>query len=151
MYYLLYVLMVLVGLRGQNDPLARYRDALRFLPPNMAALFGPAIGARNSRQEELRVHSPSSLGSTKTNKNIYSLHATNTTVLLLKGKPKLTADHIQDTFQRVTGYTTALTLGKSHRNRVRGSGRPSHCAVPHTTRQLQLYTETQTLGALETH
>ena len=25
---------------------------LRFLPPNMAALFGPAIGARNSRQED---------------------------------------------------------------------------------------------------
>jgi hypothetical protein len=27
--------------------------SLRFLPPNMAALFGPAIGARNSRQQEL--------------------------------------------------------------------------------------------------
>jgi hypothetical protein len=25
---------------------------LRFLPPNMAALFGPAIGARTSRQED---------------------------------------------------------------------------------------------------
>ena len=27
--------------------------SLRFLPPNMAALFGPAIGARTSRQDEL--------------------------------------------------------------------------------------------------
>ena len=28
----------------------------------------------------------------------------------LKGKPKMTADHIDDTFHRVTGYTAALTL-----------------------------------------
>ena len=32
---------------------------------------------------------------------------------VLKGKPKMTANHIQDTFQRVTGYTTALTLEKA--------------------------------------
>ena len=32
---------------------------------------------------------------------------------VLKGKPTMTANHIQDTFQRVTGYTKALTLEKA--------------------------------------
>jgi hypothetical protein len=34
---------------------------------------------------------------------------------VLKGKPKMTADHIKYTFQRVTGYTSALTLEKATR------------------------------------
>ena len=40
------------GRTVQRD-IFRHTSTLRFLPPNMAALFGPAIGARNSRQEEL--------------------------------------------------------------------------------------------------
>ena len=32
---------------------------------------------------------------------------------VLTGKPKMTASHIQDTFHRVTGYTTALTITRT--------------------------------------
>ena len=62
-------------------------EALRFLPPNMAALFGPAIGARISRQDELGHTTHRALAQHKPNKTIYSLFATNTTVLLLRWLP----------------------------------------------------------------
>jgi hypothetical protein len=62
--------------------------ALRFLPPNMATLIDRACH-RGSQQptRRTRVHSPSSLGLTQTTKKLYSLNATNTTVLLLRWSP----------------------------------------------------------------
>jgi hypothetical protein len=57
-------------------------QTLRFLPPNMAALFGPAIGTRISRQDELGYITHR--GPTQQNKNIYSLNITDITVSPLR-------------------------------------------------------------------
>ena len=62
--------------------------ALRFLPPNMAALFGPAIGARTSRQDRLGLHDPQSFRlNSNTIKSFIVLTISDTTVSPLRWPP----------------------------------------------------------------
>jgi hypothetical protein len=48
-------------------------SVLRFLPPNMAALFGPVIVARNSRQEEFGYTAHRALAQHRPKKHVFSL------------------------------------------------------------------------------